>query len=165
MGFGQDSRVVDRKPPRLAAGERETLVALLQYQRDSLCRKVQGLSDSDAQRTPVRSGISLLWLIRHMTAAESLWIMTRFRGKEQPAVDDGARFVDSLDDAVTAYRVTSTQVDNVVMASELDDPCRSDDDQTPVNLRWILTHLLEETARHAGHADILRELIDGQTGR
>lgn len=156
--------MIDRKPPRLAAGERETLMALLQYQRDSLCRKVQRLSDGDARRSPVGSGTSLLWLIRHMARAESLWIMTRSLGNEQPAVDD-AGSTGSLDEAVAAYRTTSAQVDRALLASELDDLGRGAEDQTPVNLRWILTHLLEETARHAGHADILRELIDGEAGR
>ena len=139
-------------------------MALLQYQRDSLCRKVQRLSDGDARRSPVGSGTSLLWLIRHMARAESLWIMTRSLGNEQPAVDD-AGSTGSLDEAVAAYRTTSAQVDRALLASELDDLGRDAEDQTPVNLRWILTHLLEETARHAGHADILRELIDGEAGR
>jgi acyl-CoA synthetase (AMP-forming)/AMP-acid ligase II len=56
-------------------------------------------------------------------------------------------------------------VDDIVAAASLDDLCPPFDDDPQVNLRWILTHLLEETARHAGHADILRELIDGDTGR
>jgi len=53
----------------------------------------------------------------------------------------------------------------VIVAADLDELCRSDDVAPRVNLRWVLAHLLEETARHAGHADILRELIDGETGR
>jgi len=94
--------VADQKPPRLAGSEAETLRALLRYQRDSLVRKVADLDDRTAFRSPVDSGTSLLWLIKHMARAE---------------------------------------------------------------ITWVLMHLLEETARHAGHADILRELIDGQIGR
>jgi hypothetical protein len=97
--------VADQKPPRVVADEAGTLHALLQYQRESLVRKVADLDDASARRSPVDSGTTLLWLIR-----------------------------------------------------------RPDVDPSP-SLRWVLMHLLEETARHAGHADILRELIDGGTGR
>ena len=67
--------------------------------------------------------------------------------------------------AVDAYRATWVRVDAITAAARLDDWCRDVGDDPPVNLRWVLMHLLEETARHAGHADILRELIDGDTGR
>lgn len=60
----------------------------------------------------------------------------------------------------------SQTTDGIILdASDLDELCRRSDAPEPVNLRWVLMHLLEETARHAGHADILRELIDGETGR
>ena len=71
-----------------------------------------------------------------------------------------------LASAAAAYRSTWSRVDAVVTAApDLDLPCQQPGEGVPVNLRWVLMHLLEETARHAGHADILRELIDGQTGR
>jgi hypothetical protein len=73
---------------------------------------------------------------------------------------------DTLAAAVAAYRTTWTRTDATVSsAASLDEPCRDVGDEAPVNLRWVLMHLLEETARHGGHADILRELIDGETGR
>src|SRR5438270_266085 len=74
---------------------------------------------------------------------------------------------DTLADAVDAYKATWARTDAVVNAeSTLDERCRGlGDDEPATNLRWVLIHLLEETARHAGHDDILRELIDGQTGR
>jgi len=67
--------------------------------------------------------------------------------------------------AIDGYRATWRRVDDIVAAASLDDLCRSVGDESPVNLRWVLMHLLEETARHAGHADIIRELLDGKTGR
>ena len=67
--------------------------------------------------------------------------------------------------ARSGYRAAWARADAVAAAASLDQPCRPSSGQTPVNLRWVLTHLLEETVRHAGHADILRELIDGTTGR
>ena len=73
MAWGDPLRIVsvgDRKPPRLEGTERQTLQALLQYQRESLARKVSGVDDDAARRSPVASGTSLLWLVKHMARAE-----------------------------------------------------------------------------------------------
>jgi uncharacterized damage-inducible protein DinB len=157
--------MADRKPPRLASGEADTLHALLQYQRESLLSKVDGVDEDRARWSPVGSGTSLLWLVTHMAAAEVTWVLRRFAGQDPvPAASeppDG-----TLRDAAEAYRRGWHQVDTVAFAGAgLDELCRRPDPGPPVSLRWVLMHLLEETARHAGHADILRELIDGSTGR
>jgi len=158
--------MADEKPPRLMGDERETLQALLRYQRGSLVKKVMGVDDGAARKSPVGSGTTLLWLVKHMARAESLWICLRFAGEAGDLPDDVVHSDDTITGAVAAYRRTWEHVDGVVMAAEsLDAPCRDAGRETPVNLRWVLMHLLEETARHAGHADILRELIDGETGR
>jgi uncharacterized damage-inducible protein DinB len=158
--------VPDRKPPRLVGDDRVTLLALLRYQRQSLVRKLSGVDDEAARRSPVGSGTSLLWLARHLARAERTWVVHRFAGLQSPAPDDESQSDDTAAAAVAAYRQMWAVVDDIVEAApSLDEPCRRDVDQPPVNLRWVLAHLLEETARHAGHADILRELIDGETGR
>jgi uncharacterized damage-inducible protein DinB len=159
--------VADQKPPRLAGGEAETLRALLQYQRESLVRKVADLDDASARRSPVGSGTSLLWLVKHMARAEVTWVLHRFAGQDVAVPDDRVTPADTLAAATDRYRETWRQADAVAFGgTSLDEPCRRPDDPaTPVTLRWVLMHLLEETARHAGHADILRELIDGSTGR
>jgi hypothetical protein len=155
--------VADQKPPRLAGDDRETLLALLQYQRRSFARKVSGLDAAQAVATPVASGTSLLWLTNHMADAETTWVLQRFAGRPSETAGPAA---DRIDEAVARYRRVWAEVDGVVAAaSSLDVECRPFDEQPAPNLRWVLAHLLEETARHAGHADILRELIDGQTGR
>jgi hypothetical protein len=160
------SAVPDLKPPRLVAGERETLLALLQYQRESFVRKAADVSDDDARRSPVGSGTSLLWLMKHLAGAEITWIVVRFAGEAVPPRDDAVQAGDTLAAAVDNYRTTWARVDAIVAAApDLEGLCRDVGDESPVNLRWVLMHLLEETARHAGHADILRELIDGNTGR
>ena len=158
--------MADRKPPKQATGERETLLGLLQYHRDSVVRKVQGITEDQARWSPVPSGTSLLWLVRHLTMAEALWLLHRFADQPADVVpSDRLAEGDSIDDAVAAYRATWSQVGEVVAAAQLEDLCRSSTVTPPTNLRWVLAHLLEETARHAGHADVVREQIDGQVGR
>ncbi len=156
----------DRKPPRMAGQEADTLRALLQYQRESLARKVADIDDTIAARSPVGSGTSLLWLIKHMARAEITWVLFRFAGQDVVIPDDTPRPGERLADAVAFYRSTWAGVDAVAFAATpLDQLCRRSDADPPVSLRWVLMHLLAETARHVGHADILRELIDGQVGR
>jgi uncharacterized damage-inducible protein DinB len=158
--------VPDQKPPRLEGSERETLRVLLQYQRDSLARKVAGVDEEAARRSPVGSGTTLLWLVKHMSVAETRWIVRRFAGQPVDLPSDTVGPDDTLATAVDRYRHTWERVDAVVAAApSLEETCRELAGEAPVNLRWVLMHLLEETARHAGHADILRELADGQVGR
>jgi hypothetical protein len=152
--------VPDQRPPNLAVDERETLRALLQFQRESLVRKVSGLDEEAANRRLVASDTTLLWLVNHLAFAETLWLRHRFAGEELTIEPEP-----TLAAAIDVYRATWAGVDAIVAAADLDDLTTRNEVHPAVNLRWILAHLLEETARHAGHADILRELIDGQTGR
>lgn len=155
----------DLKPPRAAADELETLMGLLQFQRESMVRKVDRVDEKAARISAVGSGTTLLWLVKHLAGAELMWVQGRFKGGAPLDLTDAeVEESDSLASAVDSYRHTWQRVDAIVAESSLDDLCR-DPDYTDVNLRWVLMHLLEETARHAGHADILRELIDGDTGR
>jgi hypothetical protein len=157
--------MADLKPPRVAGDERETLLTLLQYQRESVVRKLDGLSEQDARRSPVESGTSLLWLVKHLTRAEALWIVRRFvaadGGLDSDLVDDS----DTVASVVTGYQEGWELVDEIVGRHSLEELAKELEGLSPVNLRWILMHLLEETARHAGHADIIREQLDGATGR
>jgi uncharacterized damage-inducible protein DinB len=158
--------VGDEKPPRLAGDEREVVLALLQYQRDSFVKKVRGVSEEAARRSEVASGTSLLWLMKHMARAESLWLLRRFAGQDAVIEDDRVGPGDTVQAAITAYQQTWARTDAVVAAApSLSALCRDVGEEAPVNLRWVLLHLLEETARHAGHADVLREMVDGETGR
>jgi hypothetical protein len=155
----------DQKPPRLASDELATVRELLQFQRDSFVRKVDGVSDRAARQRFVESDTTLLWLTKHIAWAEQLWFVARFAGEEPELLDDTVRPDDTVAIAVDAYRRTWARVDAIIDAApNLDVLCQNFPDE-PVNLRWVLVHMLEETARHAGHADILRELIDGTTGR
>ena len=101
-----------------------------------------------------------------MARAEQVWVVERFAGYRTDLTDDDVEPEDTIESAIALYRGTWDAVDRIVDAApSLDALCRDLGDDPPVNLRWVLMHLLEETARHAGHADILRELIDGTTGR
>jgi uncharacterized damage-inducible protein DinB len=142
------------------------LHALLQYQRDSLVRKVADLDDASARRSPVGSGTTMLWLIKHMARAETTWARYRFAGEDCLIPGDVPQPGDTLATVTGFYRQACQQADAIAFArASLDELCRRPDADPPVSLRWVLMHLLEETARHAGHADILRELIDGRTSR
>ncbi|HET6809439.1 MAG TPA: DinB family protein [Acidimicrobiales bacterium] len=155
--------MADRKPSRITGDDRETLLGLLQYQRESFARKLSGVGPDEAAASPVPSGTSLLWLANHMADAEVTWVLSRFAGRP-PDPELGGR-QGTVAEALGRYRRVGRAVDAVVRDADLDDRCPTFDSEGVVNLRWILAHLLQETARHAGHADILRELIDGATGR
>ena len=161
------SRMPDRRTPFVNAGERDTLVAFLDYLRDAVVVKVEGLSEADARRALVPSGTSLLGLVKHVTRVEVLWFQWSFAGMDVHVPSDRLTDDDRVDAAITAYRAACARSNTIVGA--VNDPAamcaRGPGDIEPLPLRWVLVHMVEETGRHAGHADILREQIDGQTGR
>lgn len=158
--------MADLKPPRLAAADdRRVLRALTQYHRDSVVRKLDGISQDQARRELVPSGTTLLWIVKHLTMAELLWVGRRFAGRDIVLPSDVICDDDTIDSVISGYRDAWASVDRIADASPLEECCRDVETESMVDLRWVLTHLLEETARHAGHADILRELLDGSTGR
>ncbi len=157
----------DRNAPVIVAGEIETSLAFLAYLRDGVCRKLDGLDEAQARRSPVPSGTSLLGLVKHVTAVEAYWFQRRLAGLDVALAPDGG-FGLSADDRISsvldAYRQTARRSDEIVIdAGDPDRPLARS--SRGLTLRWALAHVAEETARHAGHADILRELIDGATGR
>ena len=155
--------MADERPPRFASDERETVMALWRYHRASFLRKLSGTSDEDASRHLVPSDTTLLWLANHMASSQRDWISNRFAGSADPA----PREANTVADAIEACTSTWRDIDEITGRHDWNEPCAQPvhGDNDPVNLRWVVVHLLEETARHAGHADILRELLDGSTGR
>jgi uncharacterized damage-inducible protein DinB len=155
--------MADERPPRTAGDERTVLTSLWRYQRESLLRKLADLTDEQATRRLVPTDTTLLWLANHLGDATHLWLVVRFAGSEVPLPPAA----ETATAAVERCRRLCAIADAIIADHDLDDLCRTavHGDPDPVNLRWVLTHLLEETARHAGHADILRELLDGRTGR
>jgi hypothetical protein len=155
----------DVKPPRFAASESRTLLTFLDYLRDSVTRKLDGVSEVAARRPLVASGTSLLSLVQHLTTAEVSWFQIRFAGSDSP--DPGGPIEDGLEvgEHVLQYK-RAIACDNEIVRStaSLTQRCAGDG-HADVDLRWVLVHMIEETARHAGHADIIREQLDGVTGR
>ncbi|WP_317619967.1 DinB family protein [Streptomyces sp. CBMA156] len=161
----------DVRPPSLNADEPTTLLAFLGYLRTAVIAKLDGVPDEDARRPGAASGTSLLWLVRHLAVVEDNWFTWAYQGVgEEPGSTDEV----PLDGAtvaaeVAAYRAAIERSDAVAAAAPgLDRPgvrsLRPDDAEGP-SLRWVLVHMIEETGRHAGHADIIREQLDGATGR
>ena len=143
--------------------ERELFLSWLRYLRGAVVRKAAGLSDEDARWRPDGALLSLLGIVNHLTHVEWRWIEGGMRGQEVSRSEEEFRPGPELTvaAALAAYRERAAATNAAVRALPLTAPCRWGE-QT--DLRWVLLHLINETARHAGHADATRELLDGTTG-
>ncbi|GAC1641615.1 MAG: DinB family protein [Chloroflexota bacterium] len=164
-----------RQEPHFRAGERAMLEAWLEYHRATLAMKCDGLSAGQLrQRAVPPSTLSLLGLVRHMAEVERGWFRRTLAGEDISYLycsdaDPDAEF-DRVDDADPdeAFRDWRAECEiaraRVAAVPSLDDVGVRPRDGGPVSLRWILVHMIEEYARHNGHADLLRESIDGVVG-
>ena len=156
-----------------AGGERETLRAYLDFHRETLAKKCAGLSDDDLRRRTMPSSLSLLSLVRHMAEVERAWFRRVLDRQDVPLVwspeGDFQVAYDATDaDVVEAFAAWEAEIAHgrrIEGAAESLDVVgvdrRSGDEYS---LRRILLHLVQEYARHNGHADLIREGIDGTTG-
>jgi len=159
-----------RRPPR-TGGEKESLHAFLDKQRDVMVWKLEGLSDADLRRPMTPSGTNLLGMLKHLAAVEYGWFCETFGRETEPLPfdeDDENADLRVDPDETTAdilgfYARARAAADKVISELDLDATGMSWAGDA-VSLRWVLLHMIEETARHAGHADIVRELIDATTG-
>jgi hypothetical protein len=165
-----------REAPTAVADERELLITWLDFERATLAKKCEGLdSIATARRAVPPSALSLLGLVRHLTDVETRWFADRFAGEQvdllyrtaddADAAFNGAAGAD-LKEALDAWRDACATSRRVVAATEslgqLSAGLRGDGDH--FSLRWLLMHMTVEYARHNGHADLLREAIDGVVG-
>jgi uncharacterized damage-inducible protein DinB len=165
---------VDRSDPPFTAGERAQLDAWLDYHRRTLLQKCAGLSaDQLKVRAVEPSTLSLLGLVRHMAEVERSWFRTRFLGEDVPFlfipdVMSDADFdeVDTADAAgdIAVYEREIAEIRAAIAGHQLDETFIHPRIGEEISLRWVYLHLIEEYARHNGHADLLRERIDGATG-
>ncbi len=146
---------------------------LLDYHRHVLLRKVDGITDTQARATIAASDLTLLGLIRHLAVVEQYWFGDVFLGSDEPShwddPDDRDRDFhplahDTLADAVATLRSEIDRARQITSSTSFDAMAVGRREDRPVRLRWIMVHLVEEYARHCGHADLLRQSIDGVTG-
>lgn len=166
-----------RIDPPLAADEKTTLLGFLDYHRDTLRLKTEGLDAAQLAATLPPSEMTLGGMLKHLALVEHSWLRRVFLGEEfwepwasadwdadwdwdwHSAVDDTPEQLRTLFDETVA------DSDEVIAGAGLDDlAVRPDKRGEHGSLRWILLHLVEEYARHNGHADLIRESIDGVTG-
>ncbi|MBR8742679.1 DinB family protein [Nocardiopsis sp. MG754419] len=164
-----------QRPP-FQADERTALLGRLDLQRKILRWKCEGLHDDDAHRVvvPTSPAMTMAGLISHMRWTEHMWMEVLFLGGDEtsnPSFDRSGGDPDwhtegrSLAELLGAYESQCARSDEIARAASLDDIGRHPGFRSAqANLRWMLIHLVEETGRHAGHADIVRELFDGTKG-
>lgn len=168
---------LDLYGPALATGnEKELLHARLKLCRDALVWKLEGLSDVDARRPMTSTATNLIGLVKHMTLLESYYFCDAFE-RPRPTLawesDEDAKLGHPADfyakpeelipDLIADYHAACAAADRTIAELDLDTTGRHPAGVT-VSLRWMLLNVLIDTARHAGHADIVRENIDGSTG-
>ena len=167
---------VTRTDPPLVAGERESLEAFLDYERATLLVKCAGLTAEQLkQQTVPPSTLSLLGLVRHMTDVERWWVRIHggdqdlpfscFTPDERDVDFHGAESADAEAD-LDSFRQEVAAAREAVSDKQLGETVRGhgDDSGQVRDIRWIYVHMIEEYARHNGHADLLRERIDAATG-
>ena len=154
--------------------ERSTLLAFLVWQRATLARKCEGLEPDQLRiRSAEPSSLSLLGLVRHMADVERGWFRSTLAGEDlqerYSSEDDRDGEFDNVDtadvdEAFAAWREECARADEIISRRALDATGHQRTGRE-VSMRWILIHMIEEYSRHNGHADLLRERIDGATDR
>lgn len=154
--------------------EREMLEGFLNYYRETLIWKLEGLDREQATRRLVPSETTLLGMVKHLASVERGWFRIGMDGEEidhlyytdeDPNGDFRIEPDETIESVVAVYREECAAADRAAAKYGLDDLARRVvPGRHRRSLRWIYLHMIEETARHCGHADILREQIDGATG-
>jgi uncharacterized damage-inducible protein DinB len=150
--------------PAPTPDERELLLSFLQLQRELVVWSTRNLSEDQARWRPDGKLFPIIGIVNHLTHVEWRWIDGSYgretvrRSEEEFAVGPER----TLAEVVDAYAARAELTDRTVRdAPGLDAPCRRPEAHPDVDLRWVLVHLIEETAHHAGHADATREMLDG----
>ncbi len=155
----------DNGPPQTGADEKATLLGFLDYLRISIADKAAGVPEPQVRAARVPSGTNLVGLVKHLTHVEQFYFLGQrvddWRATMRPTPEE------TLDGVLAGYRDAVERANQVVEACpDLALPAPRPARRGPApSMRWVLVHMIEETGRHAGHADILRERIDGVTGR
>jgi hypothetical protein len=163
---------MDRQRPPTVADERTQLVGWYDLQRAIVHLKCEGLSEEDAHRAvlPASPLMTMAGVVSHLRWAEHLWFNVLFLGEPAtgPMFDGDHEDADMMVDGVPLgqlladYERQCEESNKIIAAHSLDEPGKNTYyDEGAASLRWMVLHMLEETARHAGHLDAIRELLDG----
>lgn len=164
--------ITERYGAPLLGDEKAVLMGMLDHYRATIVEICRGLSEADLRRPMVLSGTTLLGLVKHLAFVEGGWFeevvgnrpATLVYDDDDPDMDFRIEPDETSEQIFEMYRAACARSNAILAEVSLDDvsewPGRSYD----CNVRWVLAHMLEETARHTGHADILREMIDGKIG-
>lgn len=155
----------------LLGDERESLLAALERHRDAILWKLDGLTDAQLRTSVVPSGMTPIGLVQHLASVEYGWFCATFGRPHEPLGfdihDENADFRVAPDeptaDVFAFWARARAAADEAVSEVDLDEVGTAWFGEQ-VSMRWVMIHMLEELARHAGHMDIVRELIDGTTG-
>jgi uncharacterized damage-inducible protein DinB len=163
-----------RAEPEFGLDEREMLLGWLKFHRETAIWKLEGLSDEDARRRPVETSLlTPIGIVLHLAHVEWGWFRTMFTNTPPDTMweesgDDDIEFKTQqpVAEVVAFYREQIAIADEIIADHSLDDVAifKREKWTEPPTLRWCVTHMIEETARHNGHLDLLREMIDGATG-
>ncbi len=165
-------------PPPRPADEQGALLSFLDFYRTVMARKLEGLTSEQMNRTVAASTLTIGGLVKHLAQVEDTWLTVRFAGRPEPEPWASAPFDQDID-----WDLDASADEPAALLALFDAACERSravvhaapsldavsvpgipPGRGPWNLRWILLHLIEEYARHSGHADLLREAIDGQVG-
>ncbi|KOG16674.1 DinB family protein [Streptomyces viridochromogenes] len=167
---------IERLEPSTTADERTMLEGWLNYHRQTLAWKCEGLTDAQLRTASVEpSELTLMGLVRHMAEVERGWFRQVLMGEDAGPIyfseedPDGEFHLTETDTWEEAYATWQAEIDKArrnAAGFGLDDVSNGRSRRTgeQFNLRWIITHMIEEYARHNGHADLVRERVDGSTG-
>ena len=156
----------------VAGTEKEVLSGFLDHYRATILTICEGLGDEDLRRPMVPSGTSLLGMIKHLAYVERGWFQETIAGEraeypfdlDDPDADMRAEPHERTEEILDLYRSECDRSRQIIDAVSLDDLAKGEERSADYNVRWVIVHMIEETARHAGHADIIREQLDGVTG-
>ncbi|HJR46046.1 MAG TPA: DinB family protein [Actinomycetota bacterium] len=156
----------------VSGGEKEVLAGFLDHYRKTMLQICSGVSDEDLRRPMVPSGTSLLGMIKHLAWVERGWFQEGVANEpvdypfpdDDPDADFRIEPDETTEEILELYRGACDRSRRALAEASLDDMLENPNRHRDYNVRWVVVHMIEETARHAGHADILREQIDGTIG-
>ncbi|MET3962027.1 putative damage-inducible protein DinB [Marmoricola sp. OAE513] len=159
-----------REPvPRVDTGELDTALAFLDFARHCLIKKLEGLDEEQLRRRLVDSETNLLGLVQHCAAGERWWFAHHLGGDPSYAETDFTMLVPedrTAEEVIADFHAAVAESDRHIAAAGSPEALTAlHVDGQPKTLRWVLAHTTSELIRHVGHADILREQVDGTTGR